>query len=37
MQIQSSNYAKFYDDYWQTWSLQFGSDEDIDAIKATKM
>ena len=34
MQVQSSNYANFYDDQRQAWALHFGSDED--AIKVAK-
>lgn len=33
-QVQSSNYANFYDDHRQAWALHFGSDED--AVKVAK-
>ena len=33
-QVQANNYANFYDDNRQAWSLHFGSDED--AIKVAK-
>ena len=34
VQVQANNYANFYDDNRQAWSLHFGSDED--AIKVAK-
>ena len=34
VQVQANNYANFYDDHRQAWSLHFSSDED--AIKIAK-
>ena len=34
IQVQANNYASFYDDHRQAWSLLFSSDED--AIKIAK-